>query len=190
MFLRSVDAAASALATGGGSLSGAESSSAKSFLIFATSRIAAPCSFTWASTFTCQTLPACDAAGVALRRMLRCPVVHGQPQPSAANRPETEGTGDGPPSRAFTTAAGCRARSPRSRCGRCRTASSETAARSAARHRARSPRAHRGRGGWRSLWDKSRAPEFAAALVTLPSGWFPCSGSPPQTRSSGCTQDA
>ena len=32
----------------------------------------------------------------------------------------------------FTTAVGCPARSPRSRCGRCRTASSETAARSAA----------------------------------------------------------
>jgi hypothetical protein len=35
----------------------------------------------------------------------------------------------------LTTAAGCPARSPRSRCGRCRTVSSKTAARSAARRR-------------------------------------------------------
>jgi hypothetical protein len=46
-----------------------------------------------------------DVAGVAMRRMLT-----------------------------LTTAAGCVARSPRSRSGECRTASSETAARSAVRH--------------------------------------------------------
>jgi hypothetical protein len=59
-----------------------------------------------------------------------------------AHGPGSETEGPSPALRlaSLTTAAGCRATSPRSRCGRCRTASSETAAASAARRRDRPPR--------------------------------------------------
>jgi hypothetical protein len=77
----------------------------------------------------------CDAASVAMRRtQRRLPAGDGGPSRNP-----------GSPSRAATTAAGSRATSPRSPCGRCRSWSSGTAGGSAAHHRAQTPRSPAGR---------------------------------------------